>query len=55
MDIRRYMKREGEFYETDEQPSVKRKTGAQKVAASHLGRDADANESTSVQNVVTDG
>ena len=55
MDIRRYMKRKDEFDEVDEQPSLKRKTGAQKVAASHHGCDADTNESTGVQDAVTDG
>ena len=54
MDVRRYMKRKDEFDEVDEQASLKRKTGAQKVAASRHGKDAHANESTGVQDAVTD-
>ena len=49
MDMRRYIERKGEFEEVDELPSIKSKTGAQKVAASHHGSDAGANESTGVQ------
>ena len=49
------MKRIDEFDEVDEQRSLKRKTGAQKVVAAHHGSDADAKESTGVQDAVTDG
>ena len=55
MDMRRYIKRKEEFDEVDEQPSLKRKTSAQKVAASHHGSDADANESTGAEDAATDG
>ena len=43
MNMHRYIERE------DELPSLKRKTEAQKVAASHHGSYASANESTYVQ------
>ena len=46
MDMRRYIERKDEFDEVDDLPSLKGKTGAQKVAASHHGSDAGANEST---------
>ena len=55
MDIRRYNKRKDECDEVDELPSLKRKTGAHKVAAFHHGSDTDANESTGVQDAGTDG
>ena len=48
MDMHRYIERKDEV---DELPSVKRKTGAQKVAASHHCSYASANESTGVQDV----
>ena len=53
--MQRYNKRKDELDEVHELPSLKRKTGAQKVGASHHGSDADANESTDVQDAVTDG
>ena len=49
MDMRRYIERKDGFDEVDELSSLKRKTGAQKVAASHHGSDAGANERTGVQ------
>ena len=49
MDMQCYIERKDEFDENDELPSLKRKTEAQKVAASYHSSDADANESTGVQ------
>ena len=54
MDIRRYMKCKDEFDEYKERHNLKRKTGAQKVVASHHGSDADANESKVAQDAVTE-
>ena len=47
--MRRYIESKDEFDEVDELPSLKRKTGAHKVAASHHGSDGGANESRGVQ------
>ena len=49
MDMRRFIQRKDEFDEVDELQSLMKKTGAQKVAASHHGSDAGVNESTGVQ------
>ena len=49
IDKRCSVERKDEFDEVDEQPSLKRKTGAQKIVASHHGSDAGANESTGVR------
>ena len=49
MDMRRYIERKDKFDEVDEQSNLTRKTWAQKIAASHHGSDAGANESTGVQ------
>ena len=54
MDMQRNIERNDEFGELDELSSLRRKNGAQKVAASHHGSDAGANEITGAQDATTD-